>query len=458
MRDRSGGARVAQVPPAADVVYFLMFGGWAKELRGNRWHYAVRWARSHDVVLVQPGHRKRRDVVTEERIPRCRILELSALTPVGDLLADVAERGYRAPVLWAYNPQLLSVYAATPAIARVFHATENFYDFPGIDARFLERLEVSVAISDLTVAVSEGVAAALRARVAGAPVAVVTNGCDYRTYATPTPDRELLAARGGRERVAVYAGNINGRLDYDLLARCAALHPSTLFALYGPVNDLDREQQAAWKGFLGLPNVRHFGAVDPERLPGIYGAADVGLIPYVQTPVIVQNGFPLKALEMCAAGLPVVSTFMRPLAGLTSGIAVTETVEEFSNALAASARSSLTSETRASMAAVCRANDYDVKFQAVREQLQGVVRGRQRPVTQVDRAVAALRPDAARALLVEMAPSRGLQRTLTRRSLGRARGVAIELIGAVPPSIRRVLPAPFRRYVVRRVLGLGRDT
>lgn len=457
MRDRPDRTSASQ-PSAADVVYLLIFGGWAKELRGNRWHYAVRWARGHEVVLVQPGTRKRRSVVAEERIPGCRILELSALTPVGDVLADISERGYKTPVLWAYNPLLLSVYASTPAVARVFHATENFYDFAGIDSRFLERLEASVSISDLTVAVSEGVAAALRARVADAPITVVTNGCDYRSYSEPTPDRELLAAKAGRERIAVYAGNINGRLDYRLLARCATLHPSTLFALFGPVKDLDREQRAIWKSLLTLPNVRHYGPVDPERLPGIYGAADVGLIPYARTPVLVENGFPLKALEMCAAGLPVVSTFMRPLLGLTPGITVAATAEDFSTALSGSARGNLTSEARASMAAVCRANDYDAKFEAVRAQLHGVLGERRRPETKVDRAVNTLRPELAQTLLLEIAPSRGVRRRLTRAPLLRARGIAIEVIGAVPPSIRRVLPSRLRRFVVRRVLGLAQDT
>jgi len=62
-----------------DAVYFLMFAGWKRELRSNRWHYASRWARHVPVVLVQPDQvivTKKLVVEPEPRIANCEILSV----------------------------------------------------------------------------------------------------------------------------------------------------------------------------------------------------------------------------------------------------------------------------------------------------------------------------------------------------------------------------------------------
>ena len=85
-------------------------------------------------------------------------------------------------------------------------------------------------IADATVAVSAGVATSLRAFTAR-PVEVVTNGCDYGMYAGADPDPALRTAAAGSERIAAFAGNINGRIDFSLLRRAAVAEPGTLFAM-----------------------------------------------------------------------------------------------------------------------------------------------------------------------------------------------------------------------------------
>src|SRR5205085_8593386 len=130
-------------------------------------------------------------------------------------------------------------------------------------------------------------------------------------------DQRLGIVRREWERVAIYAGNINARLDFVLLERCVVAHPRMLHVLVGPVSGLEASDAAKWEALLVKPNVRHLEEQDPKDLPGLYGAADVGVVPYKQTRLLVENGFPLKVLEMCATGLPVVSTFMKPIVGLT---------------------------------------------------------------------------------------------------------------------------------------------
>ena len=376
-----------RIPPfGADVVYFLMWPGWERELRSNRWHYARRWARLLPVVLVQPTEDiAGRALATqkEPRIKNCHVLHVQAsnywasyledvLVQVGQVTADMQARGTRRALLWCYNPTLAGLYAALPAVARVFHATENFFDFEGLSRFFLDCQRAAVRISDLTVAVSEGVAAALQGNVPGARIEIVTNGCDYEEYSRYRPDERLRKAVREWERVAVYAGNINARLDFVLLERCVRASPKTLYAFVGPVMGLEREDAAKWEGLLRKPNVRHFEEQDPGDLPGLYGAADVGIVPYKQTRLLVENGFPLKVLEMCATGLPVVSTFMKPIVGLTEGLVVVRDHEEFLEKLSFTSRASLTDSQKEEMSHVCQQHDYDRKFAAVLSLLQGM--------------------------------------------------------------------------------------
>ena len=381
------------LPGGIDCVYFLMWPGWKDELRSNRWHYATRWSQVAPVVLVQPDlppSETREGVFEPEpRIRNCRILHIEAesrrqisddsfnnsslliLNQVAQLRTDMQAHGYSRPLLWLYNPKLVALYCASPAVARVVHSTENYFEFPSLPDAFLEQLKLCLRLSDLTVAVSSGVARGISAHVPEARVTMVSNGCDYGSYAAGRPDRKLMELRQGYSKLAIYAGNINLRMDFALLLRCAERFADTLFVLAGPVtgndvsNPLELGDQALWDRLLQLPNCRHLGAVDPDRLPDLYAAADIGIIPYKDLLVIRESGFALKALEMLASGLPVVSSLMRPMTGLTEGLAVVDNAADFLETLGTLCRSALSDQARAQMAAFCRENDYGQKFRQV---------------------------------------------------------------------------------------------
>jgi glycosyltransferase involved in cell wall biosynthesis/SAM-dependent methyltransferase len=377
--------RRACLTVAPDAVYFLMFGGWKRELRSNRWHFAKRWSRYAPVVLVQPEQSTpARSLQTEpeHRIPNVRILtvksshhdhaayERDTMVQIGQVSADMKRHGVERPLLWFYNPNLVGLYAALPAVGRVLHATENYFHFDGVSTTFLDFHRAAIAISDVVIAVSEGVAASIRSEVPAAPVGVITNGCDYEAYSHWRPEPRLVRARRGWDRVAIYAGNINNRIDFALLGSCARRHPQTMFAFYGPVQGLSVEDRREWRALLAERNVRYFGPVAPESLPDLYGAADIGLIPYKHTPMLVENGFPLKALEMCATGLPVVSTDMRPIRTLCDALVVTPSRESFLSAIGRLSRRELSEQQKNDMRRLCTERDYDRNFSAALELIE----------------------------------------------------------------------------------------
>ena len=364
---------------AADSVYMLMFPGWKTEFRSNRWHYASRWAQHLPVTLVQTWPDTARldaDAEDEPRIPGCRILQIAAnpepdasalrgLLQTRQLLDDMMRQGYRRPILWAYDPGFMEAYALLPAALRIYHASENYFQFPDVSRRFLDRLSGMVAASDLVIAVSPGVAASY-GQVARCTVETVTNGCDYGFYAGALPDAALAEAGRSFDRIVIYAGNINDRLDYQLLNRLAEAYPQSLFALFGQVTRLDAADAAQWQQLLRRQNVRSFGAVPAERLPGLYAAAHLGLAPYKMRPDLVGNLFPLKIFEMLAGGLPVVST---PFSALRDKACTALALAGDDATFVAKAgldRRRLSPQDRQDADRLCRQEDYAGKFDAVR--------------------------------------------------------------------------------------------
>ena len=372
----------AAAADGVDAVYMLMFPGWETELQSNRWHFASRWARRVPVVLVQPVHHATGPLPSsrvEPRIPNCRILSIPASVraygyreaverQVRAVTADMRVAGVSHPLLWLYNPEFAGLYAGLPGAVRLLHATENYFHFNDATEFFLSLLRFALRISDVVVAVSEGVAASIRGEVPGVEPRVVTNGCDFSLYSDATTrDRALAELRCSFKAVAVYAGNINRRLDFPLIERCATEVPDTLLAFYGPVVGLGWRDSRRWRSLLARDNVRHFGLVPAQELPRIYAAADLGIIPYGKERYLVENGFPLKVLEMGAGGLPVVTTYMKPLVGLAAAIIVCGDADAFVRALAKTSRARLDRAELTELRAVCARNDYDRKFAEVAE-------------------------------------------------------------------------------------------
>jgi glycosyltransferase involved in cell wall biosynthesis len=362
-----------------DSVYFLMSDGWEQELESNRWHYARRWARHLPVVLLQPDQRlpHQRGATAAAAIENCEVLPimqadgaaahpLQGFVQAAQVMDHMAERVHSRPLLWCYHPPLATLYAALPAVARVYHASENYFDYEGLPEFFYRELEAALRVSDLVIPVSSGVANAIRSRVPEAHVELVTNGCDTSHYQPEGSPSSAIASAGKEfERVAVFAGNVNGRIDFEVVGQAAASNDSTLIVFAGPVSGLDSDDAKSWEKLQGLRNVRHLERMGPEQLAALYRSSDLGFIPYRREERIVRNGFPLKTLEMAATGLPVVASKMEPIVGLASAIAVAETDEEFLNFFASLSRSTLKNDETLELLQVAAANDYDRKFEQV---------------------------------------------------------------------------------------------
>jgi glycosyltransferase involved in cell wall biosynthesis len=176
-------------------------------------------------------------------------------------------------------------------------------------ARLLREERRAVRGADLVLAVTPELAA--RWRALGTEPALLPNGCDPAAYLAVDTVEPAPLPDGFPTPVAGVVGQLNDRLDADLLAAVADTGLGLL--LVGPRDPgwlPDR-----WDELVGRPNVHHVGAVPFAELPRWLARMDVGLTPYTDS-AFNRASFPLKTLEYLAAGRPVVGSDLPATQGL----------------------------------------------------------------------------------------------------------------------------------------------
>jgi glycosyltransferase involved in cell wall biosynthesis len=464
-------AAICPVSGNLDSVYFFMWSGWRTELESNRWHWGKRWARRLPTVFIQPElfpHEAARsepeprlagvELLAIEMAPRnARDWFMVALRQAGQIAAHMASRGHRRPLFWFYNPQLAVPFALVPASARVFHATENYFDFGSLSEEWLNCCRFAIESCDLVVCCSSGVAAGLSRNTQCNEFLTLPNGCDFSKYSQPAPARGEWAARladwhEADRRIAVFAGNINHRVDFDLIEALVARCPELGFALVGPVDfsNLSAAQQSGWRRLQRAGNVRALGRVPADDLPALYRRCDVGIIPYrTDLPMVVENGFPLKVLEMAAAGLPVVASFMKPLQEITDAVTIALDPGAFYGAVSTHSRRTLSVQQREAAERICRAHDYDLLFDRMMMALSSRIGDS--PCKPASLATLVQRTGLSNYLdgLTGFAASPSAIVQSSRIPLRYHVGT---LLGLIPPEVRQIVPEPIKRFG-RRYLG-----
>ncbi|MBF0341211.1 MAG: glycosyltransferase, partial [Magnetococcales bacterium] len=175
-----------------------------------------------------------------------------------------------------------------------------------------------VARADLISAASPGMALHLPAP-GPARARLLPNGADARRFASadqaPCPP-DLQAIPGPR---IGYVGNINPKVDLEMIRSVAERHPEWHWVFMGPVymdglRERDRLAKAAWEGLRRLPNIHHLGLKSREELPAYVVHMAVNVICYRIARVEegtpedwVVHGYPTKLHEYLASGRPVVA-------------------------------------------------------------------------------------------------------------------------------------------------------
>jgi hypothetical protein len=362
---------------AFDAVVMLTWSDWHTEPRGNRYHYATRFARHLPVFFVQPdipADRGLRDRelgrISFEPLPGANIILVHLTETYGtaqarDLDKGLKSRGVHRPLLWIYNPLFEGYLKISRPELRIYHATEDYVtptDGVGNAAspeaadsisRVLKRVLKSV---DLLIAVSEGVAEAYRTHGGyGGRAIVLENGCDYQFWRDSEAQDYRVPADGAR--VALFQGGINRRLDYGLLLELTKRLPDWRFWFCGN----DRYGGHGWKALLARPNVVHYGNLPVQAIAALARHALVGIIPFMQHAWI-KGSLPLKAYEYVAAGLPVVSVPITALMDRPELFTIETTAAGFARAIERLVLTRTAAEALAARRLAAAAQSYDCRF------------------------------------------------------------------------------------------------
>jgi glycosyltransferase involved in cell wall biosynthesis len=189
--------------------------------------------------------------------------------------------------------------------------------------------------SDLVLATSDHLAVPLTAL--GADVVVTSNGVDFDAFRGSDGAAAPLRLRAlPRPRIGLL-GNLNNRIDWQLLEQVAERRPDWQLVLIGPLYMADEESAASAQRLTERDNVHSLGAVSESAMASCMKCFDVGLIPY-RLNRVTRSINPLKVYQYLACGLPVVATALPSLRGFGEVISVAadgdEVAESFVAAIA----------------------------------------------------------------------------------------------------------------------------
>lgn len=105
-----------------------------------------------------------------------------------------------------------------------------------------------------------------------------------------------------KKPIAGYFGNIERRINFDLIREVALRNKKINFVFSGPV-----EKHLVPDFFFEIPNIHFTGRIPYAQMPEILKGFDVALIPFKKNE---ESGtvFPLKLFEYLGAGKPVIAT------------------------------------------------------------------------------------------------------------------------------------------------------
>jgi UDP-galactopyranose mutase len=205
--------------------------------------------------------------------------------------------GSRRCGAWLYTPMmtgLIDAFAAAPVVYDVMDDLANF-DFAPAGMR--EREAALLARADVVFAGGRTLYESRRSY--GANVHCFPSGVEFARFAADTGPHPLAAML--RAPVMVYAGVIDERLDYELIAALADAFPDGHVILAGPVVKVDPARLPQRK------NVHYTGRLPYGSLPSLLAGAGVALMPFAINRATASIS-PTKTLEYFAARRPVVST------------------------------------------------------------------------------------------------------------------------------------------------------
>jgi glycosyltransferase involved in cell wall biosynthesis len=295
------------------------------------------------------------------------VLPGSGWRPVGSAQRWLAMRGVLRElerrygeeiVLVSQHPRQLPTLRGLPAAIKVYEVRDDYAGF-ALDeatARRVRRAHMRMLREcDVVWAISGPLVDDIRPFK---PDVVRTNvGVEFERFANASAtDCPASLAAVPHPRIGLI-GNLNDRIDWNVLVELCRLRPEWQIVLIGPVYHAKPDVRRQLERVAALPNAHVLGPVDRSQLPAAMAALDVGMIPYLTTRANTRIN-PLKLYQYLAAGIPVVATRLPSVADLADVVELFDGAAELATAVERALAARDDPARRAARRAKARASDW----------------------------------------------------------------------------------------------------
>jgi glycosyltransferase involved in cell wall biosynthesis len=206
------------------------------------------------------------------------------------------------------RPDHITDFKRIPADLRVYEMRDDYVAQAASaeDAERMQRLhESALNRADVVVAISDAIVESVR------PIRpdciLIPTGVEYEMFSSASADRAPESLRAVPHPRVGLVGNLNDRVDWELIGTLAERLPEVSIVLVGSLYNASPEAHARFEELVQKKNVYAIGRLPHDQLPAATAALDVGMIPYRITAKVERIN-PLKFLQYLAAGKPVVTT------------------------------------------------------------------------------------------------------------------------------------------------------
>jgi glycosyltransferase involved in cell wall biosynthesis len=274
-------------------------------------------------------------------------------------------------VLWLYNPEQGALIGSFGERLSVYHCIDEFAaGTRGRKRRTITALETQL-LRQVHLVFANSALIYEDKRSINSSTYRIPSGADIKHFALALdmslPVHPRLSVYP--HPVAGYVGNINDKVDVDLLCAVSVLLPDWQFVLVGQVHP-----QAGDLGLLeGLPNVHFLGCFPFAEMPAFVRGMDVCLLPYVDTE-LARYRSPLKLYEYLAAGKPIVSTDHPEVREFSAWVEIASTAQAFASAIVHAYKQDSV-ERQSARAQLARNHSWDVRVDEMERLLLSCLRG-----------------------------------------------------------------------------------
>lgn len=341
---------------------FLSFSmNYWEDLWQSRHHVMSRLAAKHKVLFVSPpAHVREVFSATQRGLPRGGLQDrsenlfslvpprflfethrfpsvnrLSAYFREAQIRRILRKSGFQKVVLFIWHPRYANLLGKFGEALSCYYVDEEFTSYYGMPEAEKRQIRASeeVLLRRVDLVFANGSALWEQKNKYGNAVNVPM-GVDFGLFSrglledTAIPS-DLAAIQGPR---IGYIGNVNDKVDFELLESIARSKPLWSLILVGPLSIRTPEFRANFESLRQLPNVHHLGFRPLEALPNYVRGLDVCLMCY-RTDGWAYYGYPLKLHEYLAGGKPVVGSDLPSIREFSGVISIASTFEEWQSAI-----------------------------------------------------------------------------------------------------------------------------